>query len=106
MTNKPVPVYGTIEWRIHQYERMKEENRGHNYRYWNEKWWKEQEAKGWKIVPIPVDKGKFDYWTYEEHAKEIVDTFRKTGYYSRIICGYHKTKQRQKFYTVIYKQKK
>ena len=47
-----VPKYGTPEWGHYQYERAKEANRGHNYRYWNEKWWKEMESKEWVMFKM------------------------------------------------------
>lgn len=47
-----IPKYGTIEWGIYQYEQQKKSMRGHNYRYFNEKWWKEMEDKGWKMLKM------------------------------------------------------
>jgi hypothetical protein len=98
-----VPEYGSPEWRAYQYERAKEENRGHNYRYWNDEWWKEMESKGWQKYQF---RDKQFYTKSEYSAKGVVSSFHDEGCFARIVCGYYKTKQREKFFTVIYKQKK
>lgn len=96
------PEYGGPLWGAYQYERAKEANIGHNYRYWNDKWWKEMENKGWEIYRFNKDE---DFTSVEAYAKQEVQKLRQTGNYSRIVCGYHQTRQHQKFFTVIYKKK-
>lgn len=102
--SKKIPKYGSIEWGIYQYEQQKKFMRGHNYRYFNEKWWKKMESKGWKMHQFH-SKYDRDATDIESIAKEWVEQYRNDGCNARIICGYHKTRQRTKFYTVIYKSK-
>lgn len=99
------PEYGGPLWGAYQYERAKEANRGHNYRYYNEEWWVDMSNVGWEMELMDVTE-RHEYWTASEYAaQERVKQLRALGNYSRIICGYHQTKQHQKFYTVIYKKK-
>ncbi len=100
------PKYGGPEWGAYQYERAKEANRGHNYRYWNDKWWKEMQDKGWKIVKFEDNwDNLIDYTPSEIQAKNVLNMYRNDRYYARIIAGYHQVKQRIKYYTVICKEK-
>ena len=100
------PEYGGPLWGAYQYEKAKEANRGHNYRYWNDKWWEEMEKKGWKMWAMKDSWGDMvDYTGSEIHAQEQVQILRQLNNSARIICGYHQTVQRHKFFTVIYKKK-
>jgi len=99
-----MPQYGTADWRMYQYEQVKIANKGHNYQYWNDE-------KHQKMLDNGYDLYKFDEkYGYaissELHAKEIVDRLRSEGNYVRIICGYEKTVQRIKHYSILFKKKK
>ena len=85
----------------------KEANLGYNFPYFNQKKWNELEAKGYEMYLFK------DNWNHNIEgtssvleAKKVVKELREKGNYSRIICGYIQTKQRNKYYTVIFKIKK
>lgn len=99
-----IPKYGTHEWKIHQYKRRLEEQRGHNYQWFNQEKWNQLELSGWKMHKFD-NKVDRDATSYEEGAKEVVEQYRKTGHWARILCGYSKNQQRVKMFTVIYKKK-
>lgn len=89
------------------YKRRLEANKGHNFEYWGDKHYKMLEG-GWSLYNkfFSVYE-KYKNITYSESiAKEIVNNLRKEGNFARIVCGYHKDKQRIKTYSIIYKSKK
>ena len=95
-----------IELKSFQYKRMLEERRGHNYEYWNdEKHLKLIEKEGWQLQWFIDGNSKFQHTLFESEAKRKVEKLRNGGYYARIVCGYTKTVQREKHYSVIYKFK-
>lgn len=105
--NKDIQIYGTTEYKAYAYQLMKENNRGHNYQYWNDDTHGKLLNEGWELHRF--EKVRFDYaldYTLSElHAKEVVDELRKTGYYARIIAGMHKNVQKQKTFSIIKKKK-
>ncbi len=101
-----IPKYGTPEYGIYAYNLMKENNRGHNYEYFNEDKWKKYQESGYKMHEFADTRGGNIFATQSEYgAKEIVKNYKNDGYYARIIAGYHKTVQRIKFFTIIFKKK-
>lgn len=106
MKNKSnIPEYGTPAWGLYQYKRMKEENRGHNYQYYNHEKWLQMEANGWQMWDF---NDKMDrYATRSEYyAKACIIKLKTEGNHARIIAGYSQNRQRIKMFTVIYKKKK
>jgi len=100
------PKYGTPEWGWYQYERAKEVNRGHNYRYWNDKWWdKEMAPKGWEVAMLSTKTSSMYCTESETLAQKKVEQLRKEGNYARIVAGMCQNRQRMKMFTVIYKSK-
>ena len=97
--------YGSSDWKLYQYERTKEENRGHNYQYYNDEMWSTLEKKGYKFYLFD-EKESFESRSTnsEAIAKEILVELRKNNF-ARIIAGYNKNVQRQKRFSVIYKPK-
>ena len=100
-----------LKWDSENYKRMLEAKRGHNYQYWNESHDKMLE-NGWEIFIIAQESTRqwnnvFDRYstTSEDHAKKIAEKLRTENNCVRIVCGYVKTKQRDKRYTIIYKLK-
>ena len=96
-----------IAWFNECYKRKKEANAGYNFSYFNQQKWDELEAKGYEMYLFK------DSWKNNKEAtasvleaKKVVKELREKGNYSRIICGYIQTKQRKKYYTVIFKIKK
>lgn len=91
----------------YQYERKKEANKGYNFEYFNEEKWDILESKGYKMH---LFKDSFGYQCHSTksvlEAKKVVDELRKCDNYARIICGYDKDIQSNKYFTVIYKNKK
>lgn len=79
------------------YELRKHNMRGHNYQYFNEE-----------------KHGHLDFWVFKNGdeatkseilAKKVVEELRKEGFYARIICGYQKDIQRNKYFSIIYRKK-
>lgn len=99
------PIYGTTEWRAYQYQRRLEEQRGHNYQNFNQEKWDKLEQNGWQMHVFSGRGTEHNATMSEMSAKEVVEEYRKTGHYSRIITGYSQNKQRIKMFTVIYKKK-
>jgi hypothetical protein len=87
----------------YQYKRTLEERRGHNYEYWTDKHYKMIES-GWQLH-YDFEGGEIEATPFEHKAQKIVNEYRDSGYYSRIICGYVKDVKRTKYYSVIYKKK-
>jgi len=77
-----------INLRAYQYKRMLEEKRGHNYQYPNNEQQRKNDELGYEHHVFK--KTKSGYGTLEtineEQAKEVVKSYRKNGYYSRIVC--------------------
>jgi len=95
-----------MAWDSMQYQRRKESNKGHNYAYWNEKFDAMIETGGWDTHKFTNHRGVVrDYTSSETQAKEAVEQYRNTGFYSRIVCGMCQSVQREKTYTVIFKKK-
>ena len=95
-----------ISWIDLCYKRKKEANIGYNFPYFNKEKWEGLEKKGYQMYIFK------DAWKNNKEAtvsvleaKDVVEKLRKQGNYARIICGYIKTKQQVKHYTVIYKSK-
>lgn len=104
MENK-IPKYGTTAYRVYQYQRRLEEQRGHNYEWYNEQKFEKYLEKGYLIHTF-VSKFDGESTSAEFLAQEAVLKYRSEGYYARIICGYDKNVQRMKQFTVIYKKRK
>lgn len=105
---KEVPKYGSTEWYQYQYKLSLEARRGHNYAYHSEELEKTLLNKGyqWHIFDNKMDLSLDNRCTYSElKAKEVVDDYRSTGHYARIICGMEKNVQRIKTFSVIFKKK-
>lgn len=94
-----------INFLLDGYKRKLEANKGHNFEYWNDKHDKMLES-GWVLLYDIFFKPHTHFTYYESEAKEIVNNLRKEGNFARIVCGYHKDKQRIKTYSIIYKSKK
>lgn len=99
-----LPKYGSPEWGLYQYKRRLEEQRGHNYQWYNHEKWLEMEKKGWQMHDFD-DKFDRQAISSESMAQAVVEDYRAKGYYSRIICGYSQNRQRTKMFTVIFKKK-
>ncbi len=79
------------------YQAMLEARRGRNFEYWNDKKHGALLGKGWSIDQT---------LTSVLCAIDRVTELRNTGNHARIVCGYEKTIQRIKHYTIITKQKR
>ena len=91
----------------HQYKRMLEERRGHNYEYWNEKHEAMIDSGKWQLYKFSLnDKREDDAISDENEAKKVVTELRASGHYARIVCGWEKTIQRLKMFSIIYRAKK
>ena len=104
MKNK-IPIPGTLEWKAFIYKRMKEENRGRNFQYWNASH-DDMLKNGWEIFLFYPRGYAKEYTDYLDLAKSAVETLRSKGNFARIVCGYEQCRQRIKYYTVIFKPKK
>lgn len=103
--NKAIPEYGTTAYRVWAYERMKDENRGHNYQYWSEKLDKLLTDKGWALWKFDFAKIQGMCTPSELEAKEVVKELRGKNYYARIVAGYCQNVQRIKMFSILYKKK-
>jgi hypothetical protein len=101
----PMPEYGTTGWQLYQYEMRKIANKGHNFPYWNEEKHGRMLEDGYLLYKFTEFNQPVDYTKSEAQAKEVREQLKKTGHKATIICGYHKTIQREKFYTILYKRK-
>lgn len=84
----------------YKYKRALEERRGHNYQYPNQ----EQQEK---LAKLGYEYHLFDRGmdtSSELEAKEVVENYRKNGYYSRIVC-FANNIVGMKYYSVIYRKK-
>jgi len=86
-----------------KYERLKEANRGHNFEYWNDEKHGKMISDGWALWDFGGDWR--DATKSESIAKEKVSELRKSRHYARIICGYMKDRQSNKYFSIIYKAK-
>jgi hypothetical protein len=100
-----------FEWDCSNYKKRLEAKKGHNYEYWTSKHNLLLE-KGWSLFLITEKSTRQWGKMYKQHstsseylAKKIVDELRESGNYARIICGYEKTIQRTKMYSIIFKPK-
>ena len=101
-----------IELKYYQYKRMLEERRGHNFEYWNDEKHEKMLKNGWFLFEYPCS-GKRNWnihcekyaITSEYYAKKYLKQLRESGNFARIICGYTKTIQREKHFSIIYKPK-
>lgn len=88
------------------YKRKKEANKGYNFPYFNQETWDKLEEDGYEMYDFT---DKFKNLTSStrsvDEAKEIVEKLHSEGNYARIICGYDKDRQRNKYFTVIFKPK-
>lgn len=90
----------------YSYKRKLEEQRGHNFEYWNDKKHYDLiENKGWALVGFEGSFGLEDYTYSEIEAKEKVELLRQSNHFARIVCGYSKNVQKIKTFSVIYKLK-
>lgn len=89
------------------YKRKKEANKGYNFPYFNQVTWNRLEADGYAMHTF-VDHFKNNVYATNSviEAKEVIVKLRSEGNYARIICGYIKDRQANKYFTVIYKPKK
>ena len=95
------------KWITYQYNAKKEANKGYNFEYFNEKKWELLELNGYKMHIFKNAHGDNCYSTISViDAKKVVEELKKCNNYARIICGYDKDKQSNKYFTVIYKNKK
>jgi len=105
MKKKSSLLYNSLEWKAHQYEQAKKAKRGHNYEYWSDEKWKKYEVAGRRIHAF-VDSRNNTRCTQSEYtAMGAVSRYHDEGYYSRIIVGMCRNKQRIKMYSVIYRKK-
>lgn len=105
------PEYGSTEWKLFQYNAAKEAKRGHNYAYYSDELGEKLKVSGYQWHEFTrncnMDGTKVvnDYTSSEIAAKEVVEQYRKDGYYARIICGKEMVVQRIKYFSVAYKKK-
>lgn len=85
-----------------KYQRMLEERRGHNYQYPNNEQQLKNEVLGYKHHIF--EDGRQETMS-ETKAKKVVEQYRSTGYFSRIVC-YSNAIARAKYFSVIYRKKK
>lgn len=97
--------YGSSEWRLYQYQRAKEENRGHNYSYYSEKLNKYLIEKGYKWHLFTDKYSEREATSSELFAKEIIIDYKSKGYYARIIAGKSQNVQKTKMFSICYKKK-
>jgi hypothetical protein len=80
-----------------KYQKLKESRRGDSFEYWNDEKHGLMLENGWAL---------WDFATLSVlQAKEKVVELRKSGHYARIVCGYQKSKQRERYCSVIYRKK-
>ena len=103
---KKLPKYGTLERRAYQYQRMKEENRGKNFEYWNEEKHEKMLDEGWDLYLFPNQRTDLYSTSCMLCAKEIVEQLRSEGNFARIIAGRDQNVQRTKMFSIIFKPKK
>jgi hypothetical protein len=84
---------------------MLEERKGHNYQYYSDQIRKYMSEKNYSFYEYHGGKGHVYCTQIESDAKNIVNRLRNEGNYARIICGYEKDTQRNKYYSIIYKAK-
>ena len=94
-----------LKWDIENYKKKLQANKGSNYEYWNNKH-NSMLENGWKLLNFRnIDQCFQMHTMYEYHAKKFVEDLRNNGNYARIVCGYHKNRQRIKMFSIIYKPK-
>ena len=98
-----------LKFDIQNYQRKLVSNKGSNFEYWNDKHEK-MLGNGWELFLItktPTRQWSKIFKRYStssvEHAKKFVEQLRSKHNYARIVCGYEKTRQRVKMYSIIYK---
>lgn len=95
-----------LEWDAMQYEARKNSMKGRNYEYWNEEKHGRLIESGYSFHFFKTRGGSIeDYTSIEDDAKDAVEKYKQTGHYARIVCGYEKSVQRTKYFTVIFKKK-
>ncbi len=100
----PMPEYGSWEWGLYQYEMRKIANKGHNFPYWNEEKHGKMLKNGYEFYKFTEFNRPVDYTQSEIEAKRVRDELKGSGHKVTIVCGYNKTIQRTKFYTILYKK--
>jgi len=86
-----------------KYQKLKESRRGDSFEYWNDEKHGAMLENGWSL------------WSFGGHyreatrdvigAKEKVLELRSSGHFARIVCGYEKTQQKERFCSIIYRKK-
>lgn len=102
MDLKELPKYGTLAFKSWQYERMKESQRGHNYKYLTDEAYFDLEKKGYERYMFKKSI-QGDETLLEGQAQDVVKKLRSTGNYARIFCVSNSL--RIKTFTVYYKKK-
>ena len=98
-----------VRFDIENYQKKLASNKGYNFEYWNDKH-EQMLENGWELFSIThtrkgIEIYKRNATSSKEHAIEFVKQLRVDGNYARIVCGYEKTRQRIKMYSIIYKPK-
>jgi hypothetical protein len=101
-----MPEYGTSDWRWHQYKKGQEARKGSNFEYWSEGKHRMLLTDGGYKLHAFVGHRHDDYTYSELIAKEVVEEYRNTDHYARILCGMSQNVQRMKTFSVIYKKRK
>jgi hypothetical protein len=78
-----------LDWDVMQYKARRDAMRGHHYPYWDD-----EKYKDWEIAKTTVS---------EYYALKLRDEMKLIHKKVKIVCGYEKTVQRVKHYTIIYK---
>ncbi len=88
-----------LEWDIMQYNKRKEAQRGHNYKYLTDDLWNKLISDGYTETTFSNgEKTTFS----ESTAVGAVQEFKRKFYYARIICVANKLRIKQ--YSVWYKK--
>ncbi len=93
--------YGSLEWKIFQYKQQLKAKRGHNYSYLTDELYQDLIKKGYNLH---VFNDGNSTTMLECEAKDVVDDYRKKGFYARIIC--ETSMIRCKFFGVWHKKRK
>lgn len=99
---KSLPRYGTPEFKLWQYEKMKESRRGHNYAYLTDEIFEDLEKKGYQRY-LFKESIQGDETLLETLAQDVVKKLREEGNYARIFCVSNSL--RVKTFMVYYKKK-
>lgn len=93
---KRFPKYGTLEWKLYQYEQAKLARRGRNYRYANDRDFEELDRKGYIEYNQAV--------IFPSVGMDIVRKLRSEGNYATMLLVSGKVRGRPSVY-IYYKPK-